>query len=176
MESMKVKTVFTVSLLFLAAVPSSWADVLFLKSGETLRGRVTEKNDASYTFVPEGQEEPVDVAFTRVSIADIDPTSAVGSKPSVILYSQSGTPSKSKGSLNIINEEEGVISSPGSTNSVVAIDSRVGLLKKAEATVAQSNARTAEIEKRLMEIKDIADQANGISPADSPTTDSPASD
>ncbi len=146
-------------LLLLSCPVTCRADSIFLKSGEVLRGKVLAKSESSYSFRLDSNGGATEIPISNVYIADIDPSSDVGSKNSIILYSKSenGTKPTTEGSKK--REEAPTVTSSNS-NSVRAINSHADILKNAEQTVALSNARTAEMEKRLEELKNIADSAN----------------
>ncbi len=145
--------------LFLLYPVSGRADSLILKTGEILRGKLVSQNERSYTFALESGGKEIEVSAERVSIADIDPLSDKALKGSIIFYSKHGSDADSD-TEESSNRTYRPIAEAGDSLGGGGTGASIDVLKAAEQTVAMSNTRTDEMQKRLEELKTIADTAN----------------
>lgn len=152
---MKRRLLFTL-VLFMAWPAACGADSFLLKSGEMVRGKLVEKKGD--IFVVLTGDGTVEIPFSRIAIADIDPASEAMPKGNVSVIGtgrlmEPAQPARDDRPVRVIQDEAPQTPEvPHFANS--------GILKKAEDTVKLSNERTAATVKVLEEMKGIADAAN----------------
>jgi hypothetical protein len=83
--------IFTVSV----AIYSASADTILLKSGETVKGRITSESDLSVTISTETSTGKTDKTITRSEIVGMTLSSPAQNKPEVHLKNH--RPSRAKG-------------------------------------------------------------------------------
>ena len=151
-----------VFLILLFASHPSFADSLLLKTGETLKGTLVEKTDSAYVFQADSDGQKKEVPISSVYIADFSDSANNSPKGSAMFYQGNGayTPSSKKDASGSDKNGDNGSSSDSSGTGMTIFAPQNAVLKKAQDTVALSNERTAEMEKRLEELKGIADGAN----------------
>ena len=156
------KAVFLAGLFFFVQPGAVQADQIILKSGELLSGKILRKTDKSYIFQLDSDKNEIEVPISKTSIVSQDPSDKDTPKGSVILFSET----RSLKTVENTGDAEEVTNqaAPSGVQALPVYKSHFDVLKQAEDTVALSNARTAQVQKQLQELKEIADNANQIQP------------
>ena len=146
-------------LLFFCA--AGHADQLHLKSGPIMKGKVTAVNDNSYTFAKDPEGQIIEVPFSNVWIADIDPANTAA-RSHVIFFSESGRQARPSPPAAAPKRETGPMSATAipTGDPSVAFKKSGDVLKYASDTVALSNARTKQMESQLEKLQEIANAAD----------------
>ena len=145
--------------IFFCFCSTAHADQLYLKSGEMLKGRVTAVHDASYTFVSDPENKTMEIPLANVAIADIDPSNPAA-KSRLILFSTSSQKKSAPEEDKPSHEGGGPLVMVPAGDPKAEFKKSGDVLKFAEDTVALSNARTAESQKQIEGLKQIADSSN----------------
>ena len=151
---------FSLTLLLSLSIPCQ-ADTLILKTGENIKGKLVKQDEKSYFLTLESTGEEKEVPISSVSIADLDPSAEGVAKSSVIFYSRQEKAASPKIAEPVRSSEPVSEPAPAPMNSVSDVLSKNdgNILKTTQETVALSNAKTAQVEKQLEELKKIADEA-----------------
>ena len=155
MHKFVARQIVFAAILFFAGSEACRADSFLLKSGAVVKGKVVEKKDDIYV-VDTGWGK-VDVPFSQVSIADIDPTSTAIPKGTVSFVND---PSKKRAAPDTSSNMRFLPDSPGPSGSEVPHFANSGVLKVAEDAVNLSNNRTNQTVEEVNKMKAIADAAN----------------
>ena len=145
---------------FLFFCSTAFADVLYLKSGQVVRGQVTEIKDGIYTFKDGMDGSETQISEDNISIADIDPSNPAA-KSHVIFFSETAHESKASSDEDTAGRQTVVVAPPGDPTD--DFKKKGDVLKYAQDPVKLSNERTAQVQKNVEELKKIADGANAPS-------------
>ena len=154
---MKTRSLTALFLLLLQTAPAA-ADTLILKTREILRGKLIEKTGETYLFKLDSDGEAVSIPVSKVLIADFDVPAGVPSG-TTSFYSTSKQRALPKKESRPENTE--TVSAPTtSAADGMPIKKYSNVIKNAEQTVALHNARVAQIDQQLAQMKEIAEGAH----------------
>ncbi len=157
----KTSLIFLLFLLW-SSLPAR-ADWIATKSGQTYKGKLIGKNENSYIFRVDSTGETVEIAATNLYMGDFDPDPKASLKHYLTResFAQEGEEgNRPPPPPKIVNSEPAPSTSDSSGQSMNLLKKYGNVLKNAEDTVKLSNQRTEEVQKKLEELKNIADNAN----------------